>query len=288
MRRLRPPSRSSPACPADRRRPGLGGPGGCGGADPAGAAQRGDRRGRSDPADRRPRVIPRARSGERQGKPGIAGDRPTRTLTLMTTVEDTPVRGAVAARVVDLTKVYGSGDARVHALDGVTLDFAAGEFTAVMGPSGSGKSTLMHCWRRSTRADAGEVSSATSSSGRLKDKALTRLRRDQIGFVFQALQPGADADRAGEHPAAAVHRRAEARPGVVRHGDHAVGLGDRLSHRPNELSGGQQQRVAVARALVAGRRSCSPTSRPAISTPGPAPRCSRCCAQRRRCTGRPS
>ena len=93
---------------------------------------------------------------------------------------------AVAARVRDLTKTYGKGDAMVRALDGVTLDLAAGEFTAIMGPSGSGKSTLMHCCAALDTATSGEVFIGDRELGRLKDKELTRLRRDEIGFVFQS------------------------------------------------------------------------------------------------------
>ena len=117
-------------------------------------------------------------------------------------------RVAVAARVVDLTKVYGSGDAEVRALDGVTLDIATGEFTAVMGPSGSGKSTLMHCCAALDTPTSGEVFIGDTELGHLSDKKLTHLRRERIGFVFQSfnLVPTLTAGR--EHPAAAVDRRA--------------------------------------------------------------------------------
>jgi putative ABC transport system ATP-binding protein len=159
-----------------------------------------------------------------------------------------------AARVRNLTKTYGSGQALVTALDDVTLDIAAGEFTAVMGPSGSGKSTLMHCCAALDTADSGEVFIGEQEITRLKDKALTRLRRDEIGFVFQSynLVPTLTAEENITLPMAIAGRKA----------DHAwyenviatVGLGDRLKHRPNELSGGQQQRVAVARALASRPR----------------------------------
>ena len=168
----------------------------------------------------------------------------------MTTVEDTPVRGAVAARVVDLTKVYGSGNAQVRALDGVTLDIATGEFTAVMGPSGSGKSTLMHCCAALDSPTSGEIWLGETQLGGLPDKKLTLLRRKQIGFVFQSfnLVPTLTAREnillplsiAGERP------DPEWYDSVI----GSVNLHDRLDHRPNQLSGGQQQRVAVARALV--------------------------------------
>jgi putative ABC transport system ATP-binding protein len=159
-----------------------------------------------------------------------------------------------AARVVGLTKTYGTGVARVTALDDVTLDIAAREFTAVMGPSGSGKSTLMHCCAALDTADAGSVYIGDQDLTRLKDKALTRLRRDQIGFVFQFynLVPTLTAQENIVLPLAIAGRRPDREwyDAVIA----TVGLGDRLTHKPNELSGGQQQRVAVARALVSRPR----------------------------------
>ena len=155
-----------------------------------------------------------------------------------------------AARVQNLTKTYGSGEAEVRALDDVTLDFAAGEFTAVMGPSGSGKSTLMHCCAALDAATTGSVYIGEQDLSRLNDKALTRLRRDEIGFVFQSynLVPTLTAEENILLPLAIAGRKPDAEwyAGVIA----TVGLGDRLRHKPNELSGGQQQRVAVARALV--------------------------------------
>ncbi len=160
-----------------------------------------------------------------------------------------------AARTIDLRKVYGEGDARVAALDGVSIDFAAGEFTAVMGPSGSGKSTLMHCMAALDSVTSGEVFVGDVALSRLDDKELTRLRRDQVGFVFQAynLVPTLTARENIELPLAIAGRKPD-QVWVDRLID-TVGLRPRLSHRPSELSGGQQQRVACARALV---------SRPAI------------------------
>src|SRR3954471_5248002 len=165
-----------------------------------------------------------------------------------------PAGSAAAARVRNLTKTYGTGQALVRALDDVTLDLAAGEFTAVMGPSGSGKSTLMHCCAALDTADAGQVFIGDQEITRLKDKALTRLRRDEIGFVFQSynLVPTLTAEENIKLPMAIAGR----------HPDHAwydavvdtVGLADRLSHKPSELSGGQQQRVAVVRALASRPR----------------------------------
>jgi len=157
---------------------------------------------------------------------------------------------AAAARVVDLHKVYGKGEAEVRALDGVTVELARGEFTAIMGPSGSGKSTLMHCAAGLDAVTSGEVYIGDVEITRLKDKALTVLRRDRIGFVFQSfnLIPTLNAEENILLPLAIAGRKAD--PGWYDTVIDTVGLRDRLSHRPNQLSGGQQQRVACARALV--------------------------------------
>jgi putative ABC transport system ATP-binding protein len=158
--------------------------------------------------------------------------------------------GAVAARVRNLTKTYGSGDTRVVALDDVTIELMAGEFTAVMGPSGSGKSTLMHCLAALDTADSGSVMVGDEELTLLKDKALTRLRRDEIGFVFQSynLVPTLTAGENILLPLAIAGRSPDQEwyDAVIA----TVNLADRLDHKPHELSGGQQQRVAVARALV--------------------------------------
>jgi putative ABC transport system ATP-binding protein len=163
--------------------------------------------------------------------------------------EHTTARRA-AARVQDLTKTYGTGQARVVALDEVTLDLYAGEFTAVMGPSGSGKSTLMHCCAALDSATSGSVFIGDTDLSGLKDKELTRLRRDQVGFVFQSfnLVPTLTAEENILLPLSIAGRKPDQDwyDSVIA----TVGLGDRLDHRPNALSGGQQQRVAVARALV--------------------------------------
>jgi putative ABC transport system ATP-binding protein len=172
----------------------------------------------------------------------------------MTTVEQgvvpTAQGSAPAARVVDLTKVYGSGAAEVRALDGVSLDIAAGEFTAVMGPSGSGKSTLMHCCAALDVPTTGQVFIGDTEIGSLSDKKLTSLRRDRIGFVFQSfnLVPTLTAEENVLLPLAIAGRKPDPEwyDAVIK----TVDLGDRLHHRPNQLSGGQQQRVAVARALT--------------------------------------
>jgi putative ABC transport system ATP-binding protein len=155
-----------------------------------------------------------------------------------------------AARAVDATKIYGSGDTAVVALDDVTVDLPDGRYTAIMGPSGSGKSTLMHCLAGLDTLSSGRVFIGETDLTTLSDKELTRLRRDSVGFVFQTfnLVPTLTAienitlptSLAGEKP------DAEWLEQVIK----TTGLSDRLTHRPSELSGGQQQRVAVARALA--------------------------------------
>jgi putative ABC transport system ATP-binding protein len=163
-------------------------------------------------------------------------------------------RGEPAARVVGLSKTYGSGEAVVRALDDVTLDLHAGEFTAVMGPSGSGKSTLMHVCAALDQPTSGEVYIGGTSIGSLDDKGLTLLRRDEIGFVFQSfnLVPTLTAEENITLPLAIAGRKPD-RAWFEQVID-TVGLAGRLGHKPNELSGGQQQRVAVARALVSRPR----------------------------------
>jgi putative ABC transport system ATP-binding protein len=155
-----------------------------------------------------------------------------------------------AASAVDLTKVYGSGEAAVRALDGVDVGFDRGRFTAIMGPSGSGKSTLLHCLAGLDDVTAGRVFLGDLELNTLSDKELTVVRRDRVGFVFQAynLLPTLNAGENITLPMALAHRKPDAAwlETVV----ETVRLGDRLSHRPSELSGGQQQRVAVARALA--------------------------------------
>ena len=162
----------------------------------------------------------------------------------------TRTNNGYAARVVNLTKTYGSGQAKVVALDEVSLDLFAGEFTAVMGPSGSGKSTLMHCAAALDTATSGSVFIGATDLSKLKDKELTRLRRDEIGFVFQSynLVPTLTAEENILLPLSIAGRKPDQDwyDLVI----ETVGLGPRLKHRPNELSGGQQQRVAVARALA--------------------------------------
>ncbi len=165
-----------------------------------------------------------------------------------------PTGRPAAARVHQLTKTYGTGPAMVTALAGVSLDLLAGEFTAVMGPSGSGKSTLMHCCAALDRGDSGEVWIGDQELGVLKDKALTRLRRDEVGFVFQSynLVPTLTAEENILLPLSIAGRKPD--PAWYDTVIDTVGLRDRLRHQPNQLSGGQQQRVAVARALVSRPR----------------------------------
>ncbi|MFJ3215599.1 ABC transporter ATP-binding protein [Kitasatospora sp. NPDC086801] len=157
----------------------------------------------------------------------------------------------VAAAVADLTKTYGSGDTRVTALDRVSVAFREAEFTAIMGPSGCGKSTLMHCAAGLDTPTSGSVRIGTTELGGLGDRQLTRLRRDRVGFIFQAfnLLPTLTALENITLPLSLAGRTPDRQwlDRVV----SMVGLSQRLDHRPAELSGGQQQRVAVARALVA-------------------------------------
>jgi putative ABC transport system ATP-binding protein len=156
----------------------------------------------------------------------------------------------VAARAVDATKVYGRGETEVHALDHVNVDFAARQFTAIMGPSGSGKSTLMHTLAGLDSLTSGSVYLGDVELNSLNERKLTKLRRDHIGFVFQSfnLVPTLTARENIELPMRLAGRNPDA--AWVQHVIETVGLADRLSHRPSELSGGQQQRVAVARALA--------------------------------------
>ncbi|HLA67720.1 MAG TPA: ABC transporter ATP-binding protein [Acidimicrobiia bacterium] len=155
-----------------------------------------------------------------------------------------------AARVENATKVYGSGDTTVTALDDVTISFERGKFTAIMGPSGSGKSTLLHCVAGLDDLTGGSVFIGSVRLGDLKDKELTLLRREKVGFIFQAfnLIPTLDAAENITLPVNIAGRDAD--PAWFDTVVDTVGLRDRLTHRPSELSGGQQQRVAAARALV--------------------------------------
>ena len=155
-----------------------------------------------------------------------------------------------AARAVDAEKVYGSGATAVRALDGVSVEFPTGRYTAIMGPSGSGKSTLMHCVAGLDTLTAGKVFIGETDLGTLSDKELTLLRREHVGFVFQGfnLVPTLSAEENMSLPLALAGKKPDPawKDTVV----DTVGLRDRLSHLPSQLSGGQQQRVAVGRALL--------------------------------------
>ena len=166
-----------------------------------------------------------------------------------------PAPASSIVRLQDVSKIYGSGDAQVRALDDVSVGFGAGEFTAIMGPSGSGKSTMMHILAGLDAPTSGHVFVEDADITALKDTALTKLRRDRIGFVFQSfnLVPTLDARANILLPMRLAGKAPEKEwfDLIV----NSLGIADRLSHRPSEMSGGQQQRVAVARALM---------SRPAV------------------------
>ncbi|MEM7096600.1 MAG: ABC transporter ATP-binding protein [Actinomycetota bacterium] len=171
---------------------------------------------------------------------------PTRTNAPGTTAAP----ASYAAHTRAATRIYGRDNTAVTALDAVDVGFEHAHFTAIMGPSGSGKSTLMHCVAGLDRLSSGETFIGDTSLAQLDERALTHLRRDHIGFVFQAfnLIPTLTAMENIELPLRLAGNRPDAE--WVNHVIGAVGLGDRVAHRPNELSGGQQQRVAVARALA--------------------------------------
>ena len=176
-----------------------------------------------------------------------------------TTIAQAPVAAQAQAssivRLQGVSKIYGSGDAQVRALDDVSVGFGAGEFTAIMGPSGSGKSTMMHILAGLDAPTSGRVFVEDTDITALKDTALTKLRRDRIGFVFQSfnLVPTLDARANILLPMRLAGRAPEKEwfDLIV----NSLGIANRLNHRPSEMSGGQQQRVAVARALM---------SRPAV------------------------
>ncbi|PKQ23286.1 MAG: peptide ABC transporter ATP-binding protein [Actinobacteria bacterium HGW-Actinobacteria-5] len=168
----------------------------------------------------------------------------------MTTTTTAPAPTDQIASATGLTKTYGTGEAQVHALAGVSIGFGRGSFTAVMGPSGSGKSTLMHCLAGLDRPTSGEVVLGGQVISQLSDRELTAVRRDRVGFVFQAfnLLPTLTAEQNIVLPLELAGRRVDRAllAGLV----DSLRLGDRLTHLPSQLSGGQQQRVAIARALI--------------------------------------
>ncbi|TJY68857.1 ABC transporter ATP-binding protein [Arthrobacter sp. CAU 1506] len=172
------------------------------------------------------------------------------TKTEQSLVGAAPGRAASAAATRGLNKIYGTGDTRVHALKNVDANFDAGKFTAIMGPSGSGKSTLMHCLAGLDTADSGNIWIGGTEITGLNDSQLTKLRRERVGFVFQAfnLVPTLTAEQNITLPISLANGTVDKEWfGYV---TKTLGLTDRLAHRPHELSGGQQQRVAVARALL--------------------------------------
>jgi putative ABC transport system ATP-binding protein len=166
----------------------------------------------------------------------------------------TPQTTTVAASTTSATKVYGSGDDAVYALRDVSVDFYEGQFTAIMGPSGSGKSTLMHCIAGLDELSSGSAIIDGTDLSTLKDKDLTELRREKIGFVFQSfnLVPTLTANENIRLPLMLGNNKGD--EAWIQKVINTVHLQDRLTHRPSELSGGQQQRVAVARALASQPR----------------------------------
>src|SRR5580700_3983238 len=158
--------------------------------------------------------------------------------------------GRAAARAIGAVKVYGKGETAVRALDGITVSFSTGAFTAIMGPSGSGKSTLMHCLAGLDTLTSGQVYVGDTDLSDLDDKDLTVLRRDRVGFIFQAfnLVPTLTAGENIVLPLTLAGRKPD--PSWMESVIGSLRLGDRLGHKPAELSGGQQQRVACARALA--------------------------------------
>ncbi len=190
--------------------------------------------------------LPAVENDETSNVPAVTGE----TMPAMPD-ESTPARAnGAAAWSAGAVKIYGEGDTEVRALDGISVEFQTGELTAVMGPSGSGKSTLMHCMAGLDTPTQGEVFVEGVSLGTLSERQLTLLRRNRIGFVFQAfnLVPTLNAEENITLPSQLGGTDIDKKwfDEIVQ----AVGLADRLSHRPTELSGGQQQRVAVARALA--------------------------------------
>jgi len=171
-------------------------------------------------------------------------------VTLTDETSAAPRASTPAAHAVELRKTYGTGQATVHALDGVDVTFERGQFTAVMGPSGSGKSTLMHCMAGLDRPTSGHTYIGDLDVGSLDDHQLTQMRRDRIGFVFQSfnLVPTLTAGENITLPVDLAGHEVDQEWFDYLVGQ--LGIGDRLSHRPSEMSGGQQQRCACARALI--------------------------------------
>src|SRR5499427_9322458 len=193
------------------------------------------------------RLADRGRAPEDAPLP--AGRRECAMSTVITSGA-TGVRQKAAARTEDAVKIYGKGQVEVRALDAVTVEFATGRYTAIMGPSGSGKSTLLHCAAGLDTLTSGKAYIGDADLSTLNDQRLTILRRDHVGFVFQAynLVPTINAAQNITLPLLLAGRKGD--PEWITKVTDILGIGDRLDHRPSELSGGQQQRVAVARALA--------------------------------------
>ena len=174
----------------------------------------------------------------------------TPPLAASTPPSASPVAAEVVARALDAVKVYGKGDAAVTALNGISVAFQRSQFTAIMGPSGSGKSTLLHCLAGLDSLTSGKIIIGDTELGTLSEKQLTLLRRDKVGFIFQAynLVPTLSAADNIVLPLAIAGRKPD--PATLNDVITTMRLADRLTHRPAELSGGQQQRVAAARAFV--------------------------------------
>jgi putative ABC transport system ATP-binding protein len=187
-----------------------------------------------------------------------------------------------AARAIELRKTYGTGQAAVDALAGVTVTFDRGRFTAVMGPSGSGKSTLMHCMAGLDQPTSGQVFVGGQDISTLNDGGLTRLRRDRIGFVFQSfnLVPTLSAAENITLPLDLAGVKAD--PDWFDQLVRQLDLTDRLTHRPSQLSGGHSSGSPARGRSSPGRTSSSPTSRPGTSTQTPPPSCSISCGARSR------
>ena len=177
-------------------------------------------------------------------------DEPSLRRPAREALENAPAAERPASRVEDGVKVYGTGSTAVRALDGITVDFPRGGFTAVMGPSGSGKSTLLHCLAGLDDLTSGRVLLGDIELTGLDDDRRTVLRRERVGFVFQTfnLVPTLTAAENIELPLRLAGRRPD--PGWVANLAERLGISGRLRHRPSQLSGGEQQRVAVARAVV--------------------------------------
>src|SRR3954447_3569494 len=198
---------------------------------------------------RRPSPCPPAPPSRRHGGPP-SGEPVTTTTDIQQALPPQAVP-SIAARAVDVTKTYGRGEAAVRALDGATVAIPAGQFTAVMGPSGSGKSTLVHALAGLDRIDSGHVLLGDTELTTLSERDRTLLRRERLGFVFQAfnLVPSLTAAENIALPLTLAGKKPD--PAWLGELVQMLGLTGRLGHRPTQLSGGQQQRVAVGRALIA-------------------------------------